>query len=85
MSMVVTSLPSAAAICASRKMEVVLTVGEDVSDPGSPCWAECGHFDRTEHSLVDKGLEFSLYSRGVRWQGLLSVLVSLSCETRCTG
>jgi hypothetical protein len=31
MSMVVTSLPSAAAICASRKMDVVLTVGEEVS------------------------------------------------------
>ena len=31
MSIVVTSLPSAAAICASRKMEVVLTVGEEVS------------------------------------------------------
>ena len=31
MSIVVTSLPLAAAICASRKMEDVLTVGEEIS------------------------------------------------------
>ena len=34
MSMVVTSLPSLAAICATRNIAVVDTVGEEVSDAG---------------------------------------------------